>query len=75
MTAHLQQQDTAAQDLYLDGATDAATGASPASTDAAYLDGYLEQLRALILTSPCTLQIRWLSDSYLCQAYDSPEEF
>lgn len=74
MTAHL-QQDAATQDLYLDGATDAATGASPASKDENYLNGYLEQLRALILTSPCTLHIRWLSPAYVAQAYDAPEEF
>lgn len=73
--ARTERNDAASQSLYLDGASDAAMGISPASKDTAYLDGYLNQLRSLILTSPETLQIRWLSDAYLAQAYDAPEEF
>lgn len=73
--AQTDRNDAASQSIYLDGATDAAMGMSPTSKDPAYLDGYLDRLRSLILTSPATLQIRWLSDAYLSQAYDAPEEF
>lgn len=71
----IERSNTASQSLYLDGAADAAMGISPTSKDTAYLDGYLNQIRSLILTSPATLQVRWLSDAYLSQAYDTPEEF
>jgi hypothetical protein len=64
-----------AQELYLNGAADAAMGYSPASKIPEYLDGYLGKLRELILTSPYTLRINWLSPAYLSGGYDSPEEF
>ena len=56
------KQDKIAQDLFLNGETDAASGISPRITDQAYLDGYLNRLRALIvemLETGRRLQIRW----------------
>lgn len=69
----IEQQQTIAQELYVEGATDAAMGESPQSKDPAYLDGYLARLRELIQHSPYTLQIRWLSPAYLKEAYDGGE--
>jgi hypothetical protein len=71
----IEQQDQITQDLYLDGASDAAMGESPQSKDPAYLDGYLSRLRELILNDTRTLQIRWLSPAYLSGNFDSGEEF
>jgi hypothetical protein len=66
----IEQQSEIANELFIDGQSDAAMGESPQSKDAAYLDGYLSQLRSLILDSSMTLQIRWLSPAYLAEAFD-----
>jgi hypothetical protein len=66
-------QDQIAQALYLDGSTDAATGASPQSQDETYISGYLAGLKAMILDGSYTLQIRWLSQSYLSGGFDGDE--
>jgi|GEM_PF-4454042 len=59
--AQIKQQQEATAAAYLDGASDAALGYSPsAAKDPAYLAGYLESLKQLILTSPAQLQIRWI---------------
>lgn len=55
-----EQQQQAIAEAHLDGSTDAAMGSSPSSKDEAYLAGYLEQLKHLILTSPDTLEIHWI---------------
>ncbi|MBW4474747.1 MAG: hypothetical protein KME45_30865 [Stenomitos rutilans HA7619-LM2] len=41
------QQDQAAQDLYLNGCTDADFGRLPQYADTAYLDGYVATLKSL----------------------------
>lgn len=73
----IEQQQAIAAEMYQDGATDAAAGISPTSKDAPYLDGYLTQLRELILHSPAKLQIRWLSPAFMSGGhdYDARDEF
>ncbi|MEP0923470.1 hypothetical protein [Leptolyngbya sp. ST-U4] len=56
-----EQQQKATAEAYLDGASNAALGYSPAKKDDdVYLAGYLERLKELIKTSPGTLQIKWI---------------
>jgi hypothetical protein len=70
----IEQQENICSDLYLDGAADAAMGESPQSQDEAYLTGYLTQLRELIVTSPDTLQIRWIPPSGFAYGWvDNPD--
>jgi hypothetical protein len=66
-------EDAIAQALYLDGKADAATGNSPQSKEPMYLNGYLLALREGIEQGTYTLQIRWLSASFLRGAYDGDE--
>jgi hypothetical protein len=61
---------TAVEDLYLNGSSDAAMGISPQSKEPRYLDGYLVAMREGIEQGTYTLQIRWLSESFLRRAYD-----
>ena len=63
-------QECTSYSLYHNGSADAALGVSPQSNDEAYLDGYLSQLKTTILEGTYTLQVRWLSQSFLRRAYD-----
>jgi len=52
------QQEAIAQDLHLDGITDAALNHAPQNTESPYLDGYFDEVKRRIIAGDC-VELHW----------------